>query len=260
MTDVDEFLYFRPSGEFARWSWLCYVLQEDSTSSPTLPKSAAAALVRPRDGSAPAGTRPAGSRSRRTSLVIARRPSRTRWSAGKSLEAAAGAARPRASRPSTRIGRGPSPTTRAATRASRAATRAEPASKSSGRLGRSFAAAARGRRPPYRDAPKYLREYARRERRRYAPPVCAKVLARAKCVVKQGTHYVVETRKEGCESLYTPEGAGRGVAAPRGVCSDDEVAATPRPRRGYSAETTPRRRRGYSAETRDGSGPAAATR
>ena len=27
MTDVDEFLYFRPSGEFARWSWLCRGLQ-----------------------------------------------------------------------------------------------------------------------------------------------------------------------------------------------------------------------------------------
>ncbi|KAH8063756.1 hypothetical protein JL722_2943 [Aureococcus anophagefferens] len=53
----------------------------------------------------------------------------------------------------------------------------------------------------------------------YAPPVCAKVLARARCVVRQGTHYVVETAKDGCETLYAPEGSGRGVGklgAPRG--------------------------------------------
>ena len=39
--------YFRPSGDLARWSWLCYGLQEDGTSSPTLQKSAATVLVRP---------------------------------------------------------------------------------------------------------------------------------------------------------------------------------------------------------------------
>ena len=53
----------------------------------------------------------------------------------------------------------------------------------------------------------------------YAPPVCAKVLARARCVVRQGTHYVVETASDGCETLYAPEGSGRGVGklgAPRG--------------------------------------------
>ena len=53
----------------------------------------------------------------------------------------------------------------------------------------------------------------------YAPPVCAKVLARARCVVRQGTHYVVETATDGCETLYAPEGSGRGVGklgAPRG--------------------------------------------
>ena len=38
----------RPSGDLARWSWLCYVLQEDGTSSPTLQKSAAPVPVRPR--------------------------------------------------------------------------------------------------------------------------------------------------------------------------------------------------------------------
>ena len=45
-------MYFRPSGDLARWSWLCYGLQED-TSSPTLPKSAATVLVRPRLGRHP---------------------------------------------------------------------------------------------------------------------------------------------------------------------------------------------------------------
>ena len=42
--------YFRPSGDLARLSWLCYGLQEDGTSSPTLQKSAATVLVRPRSG------------------------------------------------------------------------------------------------------------------------------------------------------------------------------------------------------------------
>ena len=27
--------YFRPSGDLARWSWLCYVLQEDGMTIPT---------------------------------------------------------------------------------------------------------------------------------------------------------------------------------------------------------------------------------
>ena len=37
----------------AERSWLCYGLQEDGTSSPTLQKSVATVLVRPRDGPAP---------------------------------------------------------------------------------------------------------------------------------------------------------------------------------------------------------------
>ena len=45
--------------------------------------------------------------------------------------------------------------------------------------------------------------------RQYAPPVCAKVIARAKCVQKQGTHYVVQA--DGCQSIYAPEGSGRGI-------------------------------------------------
>ncbi len=44
----------------------------------------------------------------------------------------------------------------------------------------------------------------------YAPPVCAKVIARAKCVQKQGTHYVVST-DEKCQSIYAPEGSGRQI-------------------------------------------------
>mmetsp|Transcript_21939 Transcript_21939/g.65767 ORF Transcript_21939/g.65767 Transcript_21939/m.65767 type:complete len:228 (+) Transcript_21939:1030-1713(+) len=42
--------YFRPSGDLARWSWLCYGLQEDDASSPTLQERAATVLVRPRLG------------------------------------------------------------------------------------------------------------------------------------------------------------------------------------------------------------------
>ena len=38
----------RPSGNGAHWSWLCYDLQEDGTSSQTLQKSAATVLARPR--------------------------------------------------------------------------------------------------------------------------------------------------------------------------------------------------------------------
>ena len=49
--EPDAGKYFRPSGDLARRSWLCYDLQEDGTSSPTLQESAATALVRPRDGS-----------------------------------------------------------------------------------------------------------------------------------------------------------------------------------------------------------------
>jgi hypothetical protein len=44
----------------------------------------------------------------------------------------------------------------------------------------------------------------------YAPPACAKVVARARCVQKQGTHYVVSTSSE-CASIYSPEGSGRGL-------------------------------------------------
>ena len=38
----------RPGGDRARWSWRCYVLQEDGTRSPALQKSAETVLVRPR--------------------------------------------------------------------------------------------------------------------------------------------------------------------------------------------------------------------
>ena len=44
----DDWLYVRLSGDLAQWSWFCYDLQEDGTSSPTLQKSAATVLVRPR--------------------------------------------------------------------------------------------------------------------------------------------------------------------------------------------------------------------
>ena len=40
--------YRRPSGELARWSCFCYVLQEDHASSPTLQESVKTVLVRPR--------------------------------------------------------------------------------------------------------------------------------------------------------------------------------------------------------------------
>ena len=38
--------------DLARWSCFCYVLQEDSTSIPTLQKRAETVLVRPRSGRA----------------------------------------------------------------------------------------------------------------------------------------------------------------------------------------------------------------
>ena len=43
--------YRGSSGDLARWSSFCHVLQEDGSSSPTLQKSARTVLVRPRDGS-----------------------------------------------------------------------------------------------------------------------------------------------------------------------------------------------------------------
>ena len=48
IVNVSSVEHFRPSGDLARWSWLCYVLQEDGTSIPTLQESVKTVLVRPR--------------------------------------------------------------------------------------------------------------------------------------------------------------------------------------------------------------------
>ena len=53
IVNVSSVEHFRPSGDLARWSWLCYVLQEDGTSIPTLQESVKTVLVRPRSGRRP---------------------------------------------------------------------------------------------------------------------------------------------------------------------------------------------------------------